>query len=51
MDETWLPTGGNHRLVGVVLGPKGEQLDLRLAGPGFDGKGWFKHLETRGARG
>ena len=32
----------------VVLGPKGERLDLRLSGPGFDWGAWFEQLETRG---
>ena len=36
VDETWLSIGGEKRPVAVVLGPKGERLDLRLSGPGFD---------------
>lgn len=34
----------------VVLGPKGERLDLRLSGPGFDWGGWFTDLAQRRAR-
>ena len=34
--ETWLSIGG----VTVVLGPKGERLDLCLSGPGFDTGSW-----------
>ncbi len=51
VDETWLSIGGAERLVAVVLGPKGERLDLRLSGPGFDGGGWFTVLAQRGAQG
>ena len=36
VDETWLFLGGAKRPVAVVLGPKGERLDLRLSGPGCD---------------
>ena len=41
VDETWLSIGGEKRPVAVVLGPKGERLDLRPAGPGFDWGDWF----------
>ena len=51
VDETWLPLGGVKRPVAVVLGPKGERLDLRLSGPGLDGAGWFTVLAARGVRG
>ena len=50
VDETWLSIGGEKRPVAVVLGPKGERLDLRLSGPGFDWGGWFTDLAQRGAR-
>ena len=50
MDETWLSIGGAKRPVAVVLGPKGQRLDLRLSGPGFDGGNWFTDLTRRGAR-
>ncbi len=50
-DETWLSIGGEKRPVAVVLGPKGERLDLRLSGPGFDWSGWFTVLAQRGVRG
>jgi len=50
-DETWLPIGGVKRPVAVVLGPKGERLDLRLSGPGFDWAGWFTGLAARGVQG
>ena len=51
VDETWLSIGGAKRPVAVVLGPKGERLDLRLSGPGFDWGGWFTVLAQRGVRG
>ena len=51
VDETWLSIGGEKRPVAVVLGPQGEQLDLRLSGPGFDGGGWFTDLAERGVQG
>ena len=51
VDETWLPIGGEKRPVAVVLGPKGEWLDLRLSGPGFDWGGWFTVLAKRGVQG
>ena len=35
----------------VVLGPKGQRLDLRLSGPGFDWGGWFTDLAARGVQG
>ena len=35
----------------VVLGSKGQRLDLRLSGPGFDGGGWFTDLAARGVQG
>ena len=44
VDETWLSIGGEKRPVAVVLGPKGERLDLRLSGPGFDWGAWFVDL-------
>ena len=51
VDETWLPVGDEKRPVAVVLGPKGERLDLCLSGPGFDWGGWFEQLKTRGVQG
>ncbi len=51
VDETWLTIGGEKRPVAVVLGPKGERLDLRLSSPGFDWGGWFTVLAKRGVRG
>ena len=51
LDETWLPVGGKKRPVAVVLGPKDEQLDLRLSGPGFDWGDWFTDLEERDGQG
>ena len=51
MDETWLPLGGVKRPVAVVLGLRGERLDLRLSGPGFDWAGWFTDLAARGVQG
>ncbi|MYC63619.1 MAG: hypothetical protein F4X16_12465 [Caldilineaceae bacterium SB0661_bin_34] len=36
VDETWLFIEGVKRPMAVVLDPKGERLDLRLSGPGFD---------------
>ena len=50
VDETWLSIGGVKCPVAVVLGPKGERLDLRLSGPGFDWGDWFTDLARRGAR-
>ena len=50
VDETWLSIDGEKRPVAMVLGPKGERLDLRLSGPGFDGNDWFMVLKTRGAQ-
>ena len=35
----------------MILGLKGERLDLRLSGPGFDWGGWFTVLAKRGVRG
>ncbi len=32
-------------------GRRGERLDLRLSGPGFDGTGWFAVLAARGVQG
>ena len=51
VDETWLSIGGAKRPVAVVLGPKGERLDLRLSGPGFDWGDWFTDLAARGVQG
>ena len=51
VDETWLSIGGVKRPVTVVLGPKGERLDLRLSGPGFDWGGWFTDLAARKVQG
>ena len=51
VDETWLSLGDVKRPVAVVLGPKGERLDLPLSGPGFDGGGWFTDLAARGVQG
>ena len=51
VDETWLSVGGEKRPVAAVLGPKGERLDLRPAGPDFDWGDWFEQLEQRGVRG
>ena len=51
VDETWLSIDGEKRPVAVVLGPKGERLDLRLSGPDFDGSDWFTVLKTRGTQG
>ena len=39
------PGQAARRLVAVVLGLKGERLDLCLSGLGFDWGGWFQHLE------
>ena len=36
---------------GCGPGPKGERLDLRLSGPGFDWGRWFTVLEQSGVRG
>ncbi|MDE0672489.1 MAG: hypothetical protein OXH72_12165 [Caldilineaceae bacterium] len=36
VDETWLSIGDEKRSVAMVLGPKGERLDLRLSGPSLD---------------
>ena len=46
VDETWLSIGGEKRPVAVVPGPKGERLDLRPAGPGFDWGDWFKQPDA-----
>ncbi len=35
----------------MVLGPKGERLDLYLSDPGLDWGGWFTDLAERGVRG
>ena len=35
----------------MVLGPKGERLDLRLSGPGFDWGSWFTDLAARKVQG
>ncbi len=51
VDETWLPLGGVKRPVAVVLGPRGERLDLRLSGPGLDWADWFTDLAARGVQG
>ena len=51
VDETRLSIGGVKCPVAVVLGSKGERLDLRLSGPSFDRGGWFQHLAARGAQG
>ena len=51
VDETWLSLRGVKRPVAVVLGPKGERLDLHLSGPGFDGGDWFTNLAARGVQG
>ena len=51
VDETWLSIGDVQRPVAVVLGPKGERLDLRLSGPGFDWADWFTGLAARKVQG
>ncbi len=51
VDETWLPLGGVKRPVAVVLGPRGERLDLRLSGSGLDWADWFTDLAARGVQG
>ena len=51
VDETWQPIGGERHPVAVVLGPKGQRLDLRLSGPGFDWSGWFTGLAARKVQG
>ena len=51
VDETWLPLGGVKRPVAVVLGPRGDRLDLRLSSPGLDGADWFTDLAARGVQG
>ena len=50
VDETWLSVGSAKRPVAVILGLKGERLDLRLSRPGCDGNSWFTCLAQRGTR-
>ena len=45
------PSGACKRPVAMVLGPKGERLDLRLSGPGFDWVDWFTDLAARKVQG
>ncbi|MXZ25014.1 MAG: hypothetical protein F4Y80_09150 [Caldilineaceae bacterium SB0665_bin_21] len=46
VDETWLSIGGGEGTPWPwSWAPRGNGLDLRLSGPGFDWGGWFTVLK------